>query len=229
MGRRFDSRQFNPSVELHEFEAISLVRPTMTTILWIAGVFVGLFIILWMNAIRGTIMRNRELSKQIAPAITAVQNNHESARELVLAYAREPATRNHLFSKLAELGKAGIFPKEYRSIERIAESDLVRWLTHPNELGSAPDEIELARRVEVQDDEKSGCCFLFRFRIHSPHWAADHGWMAGIAGPFWDDEPEPGTSRETFSELTPYDTMTDEEHVKVLKKAMQKKGLVVPS
>jgi hypothetical protein len=127
------------------------------------------------------------------------------------------------------MGRTEVFPEEYRTIEKIAESDLVRWLMHPNELRSAPSEIELVRQIAVQQGEKVGRCFLFRFRTGPSHWTAERGWMAGIAGPFWDDDQEVAGGRETFSELTTYNAMTDEEHVEFLKAAVQRKGLVVPS
>ena len=201
----------------------------MKIVLWIVGTLVGLFVLLWMNAIRATIARNRRLSKMIGPAVTAVAEGHENASELVLGCAKDPATRNHLYARLKDLGKVEIFPEECRTIEKIAESDLVRWLMHPNELQIAPDEIELLRQLDVTEDEKRGRCFLFRFRVKVPHWAADRGWMSGIAGPFWDGDPEPDVGRETFSELTSYDAMTDREHIEFLKAAVKKRGLVMPS
>ena len=201
----------------------------MKIVLWIIGVSIGLFILLWMNAIRATIARNRRLRKLIEPAVTAVDAGHENASELVWACAKDPATRNDLYVRLKVMGKADIFPEEFRTIEKIAESDLVRWLMHPNELQIAPNEIELLRQVDVAKAEKSGRCFLFRFRVEAPHWAADRGWMSGIAGPFWDGDAEPDAGRETFSELTSYDAMTDSEHVQFLKASVKKWGLVVPS
>lgn len=30
--------------------------------------------------------------------------------------------------------------------------------------------------------------FVFRFRTKPPHWAAKDGWLAGVAGPYWENE-----------------------------------------
>ncbi len=201
----------------------------MKIVLWIIGVPIGLFILLWMNAMRATIARNRRLMKLIGPVVTAVDAGHENASELVWACAKNPATRNDLYARLKVMGEADIFPEEFRTIEKVAESDLVRWLMHPNELQVAPNEIELLRQVDVAEEEKRGRCFLFRFRVEAPHWAADRGWMSGIAGPFWDGDAEPNSGRGTFSELTSYNAMTDGEHVQCLKAAVKKWGLVMPS
>jgi hypothetical protein len=201
----------------------------MTIILWIVGAFVGIFLLLWLNAIRGSVSIRLHLNKQIEPAIRAVCESDASASELIARFARNPATRNHLFSKLAEMGKAERFPGEFRSLEMIAESDMVRWLMHPNELRSPPDAIEFIRDVTVCKEGKRGRLFLFRFRTMPPHWTAERGWMAGLAGPFWEDEPEVDRGGMTFSELVSYTAMTDDEHVEFLRAATRRFGLVVPS
>ena len=52
--------------------------------------------------------------------------------------------------------------------------------------------------------------------------------MAGVAGPYWDNEEPPDLVSGTFSELTPFDALTVEQHVASLREALNKKGLVVP-
>ena len=200
----------------------------MKIVLWIVGVPIGLYVLLWMNAIRATLARNRRLQAMVDPVVKAVESGEGRASELVWACATDPATRNELYARLEAAGRADIFPREFRTLERIAESDLVRWLMHPNELKAAPSEIELLSHVDVTENDKRGRCFLFRFRVDAPHWAADRGWMSGIAGPFWDGDAHPDVGRGTFSELTPYDTMTDREHVRYLE-AAAKRGFTVPS
>lgn len=201
----------------------------MKIVLWIIGVPIGLFILLWARAVRATLARNRRLDSVIDPAVKAVVAGDAAGPELVHRCAKDPALRNGLYARLAEIGKTDVFPEEFRTIDRIAESDMVRWLMHPNELQTAPTAIELLCQADVKESGKRGRCFLFRFRVDSPHWAADRGWMAGIAGPFWDDDARPDAGRRTFSELTPYDAMTDSEHVRFLQAAATKRGLTVPS
>ena len=201
----------------------------MKIVLWIVGVPIALFILLWVRAIRATLARNRRLEAMLDPVVNAVTSGDAAAKELVLAFAKDPATRNNLNARLAAMGKSELFPEEFRTIESVAESDMVRWLMHPNELQTAPSAIELLSRVDVTESGKHGRCFLFRFRVDPPHWAADRGWMAGIAGPFWDEDAQPYAGRRTFSELVPYDRMTESEHVRFLQAAATKWGLTVPS
>jgi hypothetical protein len=205
----------------------------MMTIIWtvlgVLAVVLGLFILGWINAIRASAVRNRKLEEMVRPAIEAVLENRSSAREIIAQLAELPAARNHLFARLKEMGKADIFPLGCRSIEKVAESDLACWLMHPNELRAAPSEMELIRRIPVREKEKSGSVFLFRFRTDPSHWAAKRGWMAGVAGPYWNIDDSPDSAPGTFSELIPFDEMTEEQHVDFLREALKKKGLVVPS
>lgn len=196
-------------------------------VLGIVALIGGLFIFGLFNAIRASIARDQQLDEMIEPAILAIEKDPASAKDVILQFAKLPATRNHLFSKLKELGKTEAFPDIYRSIEKIAESDMVKWLMHPNELKEAPTDIELIRDVAVNQDDKKGKMFLFKFRIDAPHWASDNGWMAGIAGPYWDGEELPDTARDTFSEFKQFDTMTAEEHINHIRQALDKRGLIV--
>lgn len=198
-------------------------------VLGILGLVVGVFLLGWLSALRASMVRNWRLEKLISPAIRAVEQNDPSAQERVAEFARIAAARNHLFARLKDLGKADIFPACYRSVEKVAESDLACWLMHPNELAAPPSEIELMQDIPIQEDGKTGTFYLFRFRIEPGHWASNRGWMAGVAGPYWDNTDLPDFASGTFSELAPFDRMTLEQHVDFLRAARKKKVLVVPS
>jgi len=193
----------------------------------VLGLLLCLFIVGWLNAIRASAVRNRKLDEMIRPALDAASKNLPTTRELVTELAKLPATRNHLFTKLKEIGRTDLFPEHFRTIVQIAESDLARWLMHPNELRAVPDEMELVRSISVQEEDKIGTVFLFRFRTNKPHWASKDGWMAGVAGPYWEGDDAPDFAAGTFSELTPFDKMTVEQHVDFLREKLQLKGLVV--
>jgi len=128
--------------------------------------------------------------------------------------ALNPLTRNTLYTQLETMDKLNIFPKDYLTQEAFSESDLVFWLAHPNELNAAPDEIELAARIDRKGDNDSEIYFLiFKYRTFEPHWAAKDGWMAGITGPYNSGQPPALNSPGTFSEMVPYNEKTPEEHV----------------
>ena len=193
------------------------------------GIALGLFVLAWLNAIRASWVRNSKLAKLIRPAIEAAQQNRPFAEDKIRQLAELPEARNMLFAELKEIGRAELFPTDYLSIEKVAESDLAHWLMHPNELGAAPSGMELIRGITIQEEEKRGTVFLFRFRAEPSTWASERGWMAGVAGPYWDNVGPPHSAAWTFSELTPFDEMTVDQHVDFLRAAWKKKGLVMPS
>lgn len=124
--------------------------------------------------------------------------------------------RNWLFDNLAQLMMPEIFPATWRTQEAFAESELVGWLTHPEELGQIPDAIELAKVVTIETESALGPLdyFVFRFRMDEPHWAADRGWMGGVAGPYFRNEsPTTKAYGATGSAYEPWEGTTPEQHI----------------
>ena len=139
-----------------------------------------------------------------------------SPRELSPVGA-SPEMRNRLYKALEKLERLELFPDEFRNQLAFAESDMVEWLAFPTELQRPPDEIELMKSVTVDAPEPDGSIeyYVFRFRVNDPHWAADSGWMAGIAGPYRvKEKPTPNGLGETFSQFEPADEWSAEEHVR---------------
>lgn len=198
-------------------------------ILWGVGLVVALFVLLWLNAIRAGLSRNRKIYRRLKPIWALLDENPDQARSTIQDAAADPVTRKYLIDELRDRNKIDWFPEEYLATEKLAETDLVVWLMHGNELGVAPAQIEPLKSIRVEEASRQGTCFLFRFRAPDGHWAAENGWMAGVAGPFWDNDRKETSGRLTFSELQPLDARTEEEHLDFLTKAARKWGLVVPS
>jgi hypothetical protein len=142
--------------------------------------------------------------------------------ETLTAIAASAEMRNWLYDRLDKMGKAAAFPAKWKTQQALAESDMVRWLAYPTELGRPPDEIELMKVVSVDaGDDGTLDCYLFRFRTHPPHWAAKDGWMAGISGPFRrKDAPTTSSMGDTFSKFEPWSSKTPEQHVAEIQKLM---------
>lgn len=199
----------------------------MYYVLGIVGVLVVGYVLMWFNARRARLARDRRIEDLIAPALQALEGGSGDALDLVQQCAKAPATRNSIRWELKERGKEHLFPEEYKTLAMVAESDLVRWLMHGNELGDIPDCILLANEIRVPTDQGEATVFLFKFRAAPSHWAAERGWMAGISGPFWDHEKDVYYALHSFSELTPYADMSDVEHINYLHTCMNRMGLVV--
>jgi hypothetical protein len=201
----------------------------MIYLIWIVGIVIFVFILLWLNALRGTGSVLRKLDEKIGPAIEAIQSNSEYVTQIINDIANIPEARNHLYNWLKEKNKESLFPDEFRKLEKIAESDLAQWLMHPNELKEPPYKIEFVKKIDVQKENKRGKYFLFKFCVKDDHWASKNGWMAGAAGPFWDDEEMPSKALGTFSELISFEKLSEEEHIEFLKNKAKAWGVVVPT
>lgn len=150
--------------------------------------------------------------------ISLVRHGMEPGLQTWIPAAQSSETCNLLYERLSDLHRLDLFPVEFGTQDAFAESDMVNWLMYPAELGRAPDEVELMH-VEpfAQDEDGPGGTYeiyLFRFRTSEPKWAAEKGWMAGIAGPFErGGQPSIESLGATFSCFESWDIKTPEEHM----------------
>ena len=201
------------------------------TVLLVLGGIVALIVafVIWriVATVMGSQARTDEILAEIRSVAEALEAGRDPSREEIARFAAQPRTRNVLLETLQEAGRADLFPGEYATPERMAESDLVFWLCHPNELQAAPDEIEYMGKHSraLEPSRRTGDYYLFRFRVKAPHWAADEGWMAGVAGPHVTGEKPAPAARGTFSDLAPYDSRTPEAHVDTVHEIMVQQGV----
>ena len=121
----------------------------------------------------------------------------------IYEYANNNLTRELTFLLLQERHLTDLFPREFYSIEKAAESNLVNWLEFPTELGACPNEILHLKKVSVDADGQEHFIYyhVYKFRMHEPHWAAGAGWMLGVVGPYLDDSKPYDHPNSTFSRL----------------------------
>jgi len=102
------------------------------------------------------------------------------------------------------------FPAECSTPEYLAQSDLVRWLNYPTELGKSPDEIEYLGKVR-----KGEKFYIFRFRSDSDNLPEDERgeWMIGWSG-------SKGGTFSNFDLYRDYEQETVEKTVKYIKKKL---------
>ncbi|MCB9881838.1 MAG: hypothetical protein H6834_08620 [Planctomycetes bacterium] len=158
-------------------------------------------------------------------AMLSLLRKHEDVpTPAVLRVAADAEMRNWFHEELRELGADHLFPADSRTLESYAEADVVNWLTAPTQLGRAPDELELDSFHEIVDEHGKNNYALFRFRMLPPHWAAEDGWLAAIAGPFEGRKlPEGATRRisHTFSNYNPWEALEARDHVIDVLKAVR--------
>lgn len=137
-------------------------------------------------------------------------------RKHVTDVASNPETRAWLFEALRDAGRVELMPSRYLAQAALAESELVRWLIRPKNLGRAPDQVVLEDVVELDTHSNMGIVdyYVFRFRVSEPHWAADRGWMAGVAGGYRRDlVPTTESDGQVFSRFESIDARGAEDHV----------------
>ena len=196
-------------------------------LLKIGAVVVGVLVVLvlgavaWLywRALAGGLRARAALAARIAPVTEALARGETPSDTLLMRYAENRETRKVLFEVLDEAQKTDLFPPAYMEWEHVGEADLVAWLCHPNELAAPPAEIELMARVPAPAPP-AGEYLVFRYRTHEPHWAADKGWLAGVAGPYVLDGPRRFHGDGTFSRFEPFDSRSPEEHVALVHAAV---------
>ena len=185
----------------------------------VAGLVVLVLVLvvwLYLRAFIGGRKAYAALAARIAPVTQALARGEEPSATLLNRYAEDRETRKVLFEALASANRSELFPAKYLTWESLAEADLVAWLCHPNELGAPPSELELVARLPPPDAPSPDLAyFLFRYRMHEPHWAAKDGWLAGVAGPYATAGAPACSAAGTFSRFEAFDSRTPEEHVAI--------------
>jgi hypothetical protein len=121
--------------------------------------------------------------RAIEPLIKKIASAEIVSAAEILTLSKDASLRYVLFRTLHVYNRQNLFPDEYFTYEKGAESFLVNWLEFPTELGSAPDEIELITKITLTEDEAMDY-YVFKFRTNPPHWAAQYDWMMGVCGPY---------------------------------------------
>lgn len=158
-----------------------------------------------------------ELSARILPLYKKAETAIGLTAEDVLPFAQNLLTRYDTFLYLRELDQLNLFPQEYYTIVKGAESSLAQWLEFPTELDACPDEIEHVKRVTIDLNGRNNFIYyeVFKFRVTPPHQVAANGWILGVVGPFFDDSKPYDFPTATFSRVSStIDKVTPEEEVK---------------
>jgi hypothetical protein len=128
--------------------------------------------------------------------------------------AADPEARCRLFEHFWAVDELERHPIKYGTQSALAESDMVRWLIYPTELGRAPDEIEEIAVLPLSISDGIADLYVYRFRTFAPHWAAEKGWMVGWSGPFLrSEQPTTCGLGRTFSHFEALDPETIDDYL----------------
>jgi hypothetical protein len=129
---------------------------------------------------------SKERLDRIKPLFDKLGGGRSITAQDVFPFAKNLVTREAAFQLLSDYNKMDLFPEEYLSLVKGAESNLANWLEFPTELDGCPDEMEHIKRVTFDFDWKNNNVHyeVFKYRVNEPHWAAKDGWILGVVGPF---------------------------------------------
>lgn len=156
----------------------------MIEIFAIIGVLVVAFLIWrWMSVGRGARHRDAKLIARIDPIGKKFDAGEAISPNEVAELAARPEIRHMLFSVLRQMKKPELLPDTYASSVAQGESALAYWMMHPNELQDAPEAIEFIETIKKPVDGQKVDFHVYRYRMPVGHWAAQDGWILGVAGP----------------------------------------------
>jgi hypothetical protein len=128
-------------------------------------------------------------------------------------FSKDIETRADFYTLLKEFHKESLFPGEYYSFEKAAESVLTNWLLYPTELDTIPSKIEVVKQVSFVEHDTTFIYYVLRFKTEEPHWAAKDGWMMGVVGPYFKDSKPYDWTSGTFSKFSKAKETTPEKEV----------------
>jgi hypothetical protein len=140
--------------------------------------------------------------------------------EELVAIAQMPSLRLVLYEVLGAYERTELFPKEFYTEEKGAQSHLVNWLEFPTELGRPPDEILFLENVTLPLPLQMHY-YVFKFRASAPRWADKLGWMLGVCGPYDDHNLPFDVPRKIFSRFNPVDLIKPEVEVQWVHEQMK--------
>jgi hypothetical protein len=180
----------------------------MGTITIVIGLIILVIVVLVVHKVLTIRKQKNKLNKGRFGRIMPLYNKLESGETLttddILPYAKNLLTRETTFKLLNDYNKTDLFPQEYFTIIKGAESNLANWLLYPTELDACPDDMEHIKRVTFDFDGQNNFVHyeVFKYRVNEPHWAAKSGWILGVVGPFFDDSKPYHFPGATFSRIS---------------------------
>jgi hypothetical protein len=135
---------------------------------------------------RGARQRDDKIARMLDPLGEKLAKKEPVSPDEVAALAAQPHVRPMLYALLKHFERLDLFPARYLDAKSQGEAQLAYWMMHPNELQDAPEEIELIESITRPLDGagENGEFLVFRYKMAEGHWAAKHGWLLGLAGPY---------------------------------------------
>ncbi|QST02280.1 hypothetical protein IMZ31_22770 (plasmid) [Pontibacillus sp. ALD_SL1] len=151
-----------------------------------------------------------------------LENNQKIGKKLQNCIARNDESRNYFYEQLRRLDRLNLFPEEFKTQEHLAKSQLITWLTQPDNLGHFPSDTKL---IDVYTETLNGEdyeFYLFKFRSTVYEWK-EKGWMIAVSGGYKKSEkPTVESTGNTYSQFATYQKDQVDEHFLALLDTVEK-------
>lgn len=186
----------------------------MKLILVCAAVFVllaGVFLLYRDYYVKRKIKRNAAHKYMvIEPLMRNLAEGKRIDNNDVMLLANDPSLRLAVYKILEAYNKLDLFPTQFFTQEKGAESFLVSWLEFPTELGAPPDEIRMLTKVSV--DNGASDYYVFEYRTSAVVYAG-FNWMLGVCGPYNEETRPFDMPPRIFSRFNTLDNSSPEREV----------------
>jgi hypothetical protein len=139
----------------------------------------------WTSVARGAKERDERLLVLLDPLGSKLESGAAISLDEVESLAAKPELRFMLFAALRHMNRTDLLPRKYLSSVDQGASALAYWMMHPNELQDAPEAIEWIETVQRPVDGRIADFHVYRYRMGNGNWAAESGWLLGLAGPMF--------------------------------------------
>ena len=149
----------------------------------------------------------------IAPLIAKLARGDTISKEEVEMMVQNGSVTHAAYRALKAYGRLDLFPSDFLTIEKGAESFLITWLEYPTEVGEAPNEIQLFTTIAL-DGILNLTYYVFKYKMRTDHWAGGYNWMFGVVGPYHPHSKPYDIPAKIFSRFNSTDTTTAEEEAR---------------
>jgi len=129
-------------------------------------------------------LEHRQVDVRMEAAWASAKLGHQTGLAMLSQYCRDPRYSLTACRYLEELGHDEMIPAETKEPAFEARSRFANWLAHPNELGRAPDEVEVVdhRVLAWPPDGERKPLWLVKFRVHDPKGLEPEQTDCGLVG-----------------------------------------------
>jgi hypothetical protein len=143
---------------------------------------IGLFL-LYIGFLRRQFAKTMLIkSAALNPLKKKLKLNETISDDELVGICQEPSLRPAILHLLKDYHREHLFPADYMTVEKGAESYFVSWLEFPTELGTKPHHIEFLEKVILIERETIDY-YVFKFMARSSQWVTQQ-WMIGACGPY---------------------------------------------